>query len=283
VRQTLGTALANAPEVVNFSVANGSKSYGEYRNSKVIVYVDPKKERTTNIPEKQNGINIEVKEQKNEPKHTASGNCYDSYVDPVPGGHKIVSGQSNVNTSWPATSNAESYMMTCAHQFKNVDKCGSSAIGTNVYQGGQKFGEIAAIDTAQDWSLIDYNITSRTITESLGSGENMIGHVTRDGLASMQSTQETIYKQGYRTCRTTGTVKELDIEGIGCEIGQGEGKHIYVDVENEPGDSGGPVYWLWLSGNTVNIGFIGVLSGNIDFAVAMSGYGIVDKHDIKFA
>jgi hypothetical protein len=151
------------------------------------------------------------------------------------------------------TYNDSKYMLTAYHNF--TSSCGDDIGGRTAYQdfNDDYFayvpdGSDTYFDGVQDWALLARNENgpvddfNNYIADYRGK---LSGNVTKDGLMDyMCSSDGTVYKQGFKTCKDQGCVVDRDktTRNADCTSGSSDGFIEYDGIRSEPGDSGGILF-----------------------------------------
>lgn len=208
-------------------IAGVAGSAGERggENPHVRVYLNSnsnkKEQRRGEIPEKVDGIEIQVEERDPPELAACTANC-DNYDDQnlypdIPGGVmvSVENGQCGTLTPLAIDINgtfAEDVLLTNAH----VAGC-SNTIGASVFHPdrdtGQKIGELVGYDSETDIAKIETTSTVSALDEVAQASDidngvryEIGGTLTKNGVATFQNEGWFIHKQGTATCHTKGTI-----------------------------------------------------------------------------
>ena|GEM_PF-676056 len=193
------------------------------------------------VPSARDGIAIEQRQTPDPEPDT----CYDQDYDTVPGAAQVENPNGGV---FSATCRVlDSYdnprLMTCAHGF---DRCqGDGDIEyDDLEQSDQDLGFVDEWSVGQDWATVQLGYSSPVDgfdSGIAGTFRDFTGYVTRNGLKSLMSDDTTVYHNGRTTCKTEGTVTDIDVSFEICD-GAYANNYVKTSAPTEPGDSGGPHY-----------------------------------------
>ena len=207
------------------------------------------------VPDSVQGVPIETIP----PQNFKTGGCSNNGTyDPAEGGVKIV-GQDTVGTGFGKVmdmTNGEPRYLACAHVVEEKDNvsCDTGESGSaNVFQGGNKIGEVAKGSVDGDWAMIEQ--TDDADIEGFDNDINWVDHGGRDfeefytewGLRETMKNNDTLYKSGLTSGSTDGTIESIDADievycGNRTVDSSGDPYGVITSVDAGPGDSGSPVF-----------------------------------------
>jgi len=195
-------------------------------NPHVIVSIDQESESKDNtrgnIPERRQGVRIEVEEMNRE-KELAwdHNNCDDkekSNTTEMPGGLQVrFQGRDGSGTLTPRvvdSSYDHIYSIATAAHVASVDgECGDDLLGLKAYHYGNYLGELVYVDHRHDIAIIhnDYNY-DQPIPEVWNPSDHseqwgpIKDSLSKDGVDYWENNGRKLWKYGKKTCFTGGTV-----------------------------------------------------------------------------
>ncbi len=279
------------PQVVGLSIGNSDERIGDYYKSDVRVYVDTD-ERDIEVSAEIDGVPIKKITDFPEPK-PVSEDCHTEEYTPVPGGV----GMSNTGyyksfrgttTCKVLNSSGEPGMLTAAHVITDEDDC-SSPWDEKAYQAGNQMGKVPYMgyDRSEDWAVIDTtgNETDGYAGYIEGANAAQAGYKTKDGLRTLKSNETTIHKMGKTTCKTDGTVNEVEAyHSSGCFESY---YTVICSLYADDGDSGSPIYHRWYNydRHRYDLSVIGVTAKSntdIEWTYATGAYHLANDHGYDF-
>lgn len=242
------------------------------------------------LPDQVDGFTVDVY-QHEEPVPHSHFCTYETYSC-VPGGAYVEVERNDGDirahsaTGIAQTSSGYYRYMTCAHGFRK--DCDSDIVGQELWQGsGENYvGYVTDFDATQDWALVRESYSSDVDgidNHIVSATPSYAGWVTESGVDWLISSDETTYKYGARSCRTSG---ELIGEDWNSFCG-GWVKWGHSTALGDGGDSGAPHYIYYESDGSWNVYLVGGHYGSgtrswTDVALMPYAYRINDDHGITF-
>ncbi|QIO25014.1 hypothetical protein [Haloarcula sp. JP-L23] len=165
VLDKIRAGLHNIPAVEETQLEASSESFGGVSGKKIVVLVnDVNADGIQNIPSKEGGIPIEVREMprrqqgsKNCSDETSDDNCgNDEATSSVPGGYSF--GEENKNKGSSCCEviyNGKDRMLTVAHLFGDHCSNPENIVGTKASAGGTTVGKVTEFNQDEDWAIVD--------------------------------------------------------------------------------------------------------------------------------
>lgn len=268
------------------------------------VYVD-KKAGEVPLPKLYQNIPIERVERGESVEFC---DCNDFEYNYIPGGVKISTNNGLGSAGCEVELDGSHYLLTCAHLFP----CNPSSTSDIVVGQGPNNSYFGYVDVSQsnpphfepneDWALITRD------SGGSASGYNhyiedyagkLSGHVTKDGLTDFMcsGSNNTVYKQGYRTCKDQGCIVDRDKTSGNPSCGGSTGGFIEANIHIEKGDSGGILFHQFTFNSCYYTAPIGIVSNGPDNSTnnctpnskpatdnieCMSSYKLYNDYDINF-
>jgi len=196
------------------------------------------------------GVSIDVQEwSEPEPVDCEDEpNSYSGAYNPIPAGVDFNIQNGGVfSTSGLVIYNDTRYMLTCTHGYpcNDVD-------GHETYQDSKKIGVVASAKKDYDVALVELT-GSRTGFDYASYSDGVVddphsmkGYVTKDGLSTLRSNNETVHKRGVGAGAHQGTIGDYGSSvgacGCNCNNYYHEDGGVVAEIYTEGGDSGGIVY-----------------------------------------
>lgn len=286
----LDSVRAN-PKVAGLSIGNSEEQIGNYYKSDIRVYVDSNKQKVE-VPSEMDGVPIKRITDFPDPKPVSDG-CHQKEYTPVPGG--VGMSNTGYKSSYRGTTtckvlnpSGDPGMLTAAHVITGGGDC-SSPKGKKAYQSGNQMGKVPSLEynRAEDWVFInkDGNETNGYYGYIKDANAAQVGYKTEDGLRTLKSNQTTIHKMGQSTCKTEGTVNEVDsYHSSGCFESY---YTVICNLLTEKGDSGSPIYHRWYNYDKYryDLSVIGVTAKsntNLNLTYGTGAYHLANDHGYDF-
>lgn len=286
VRERLQERLANDGDVESVALGLGSGTVGGRPERRVTVKVNDET-ASPGLPDSIDGVPVGIEEARSINLHTGDY-CDIEDEDPVPGGaaltHDSVGDDDPYFTATcPVMKGGFLHVLTTGHAFGSPTWC-TTMSDVDVYQGEseEEIGELETVDIDADYALIDHDSDLSLADEVKTSSSETVrisGHVTEDGMEYRKG--DTIEKYGAKTCKTAGTLDEVD-DGGHCS---GDVDWVYVDdLTSEVGDSGSPYFDIWEDTEGCKwASIVAVHIGDVDDdtqdSIGCPAYEIVERED----
>lgn len=297
VRDVLVDRYQNEAWLGSIGRSAGSASIGGMAVPTITAYARDVATAERKLPSQIDGVTIDIAEHEDPVlNHETPGEqshcshldwCNNNNYSCVPGGAYVVPQLNDGSKSCHSgtcivTHNGAHRYMTCAHGF--LDSCSDDISGNRLEQGSSKqyVGTVTAYSAAQDWAVVSEAWNSQIggfNNTIIGRSQRVRGHVTQDGVDTLVSNSQTIYKYGARTCRTSGVVDE-ERQYTYCNWSE----PFVLSTNNvEGGDSGSPHYIFYEDGGTWYLAIVGLLHGSTStHAWCPAAYKISGDHGIGF-
>ncbi|WP_231190291.1 S1 family peptidase [Haladaptatus sp. DYF46] len=197
------------------------------------------------LPDKVDGIKINIVDA--EPLEPNAWPCHGAglYYS-LPGGGQVEDGTACCRVK---DDSGTFYLLTAAHLF---DACSSNPGGDEATHAGNRIGYVNEWHTVHDWVGIkrdnDNDIYfNNKIFNGDGNREQVTGYLTYQAMVSWSSSQQTVYKYGCSTGKTSGHISDVSVYG-GFDCVDMDGYGVELSATTAGGDSGGPLYADMASG-----------------------------------
>lgn len=224
------------------------------------------------------------------------------HADPLPGGF-VVYGNQRGTVATTVRRDGEEYILTAGHLFWQDGPCTAETRQFAYVDDSDTYiGSVDEVDNEQDFVLVASGLFggvdfANTIREYYEDGTTdtvpVAGHVTKVGVAYLESADETIRQTGSSSGTTTGEItkfgQSIDAPDECTTFGS---QGVQADYAAKAGDSGGPVYYTydgkaWMLGlsqyavDSTTGGECTVRTATDDM-MGTAAYHIADTYEVSF-
>lgn len=284
VRDRIADSYMNIDGVTGVGIGTDDEKIRGKLISEIVLYIDEERLNEIKVPSSIEDISVVKKKTPNRDLDECgySGYCNTTSYDFPPGGAHF---DGSVTITTAVTHEDERKLMTTGHYFWDDSDCDFELDDPQeVKHEGQILGDAVKVNRQLDYALVEE--TNNTEVGGFAEQVNwtssdqiqVSGSVTKSGLHVMKSNEETMYKYGARSCRSSGVVEGYteDISWDGCVE---DGVFVEVTACTQGGDSGSPYYKTWTDDNCIfdeGASIIGVHKGGSSYGAA--AYRITEEN-----